>query len=380
MAGALEKARITFTGKMASMPRSEAWGIVLANGGEPAKHVSHRTTMLVIGAGGWPILSDGQVSRKVKRAEELQSAGCPIRIVPESEFLALTGRTPAASGAAQRYSATDVCRIMGIDSETLRRWERLGLLHSQDGCYDFRDLVSIHRIHDLIGTGIRPERIAKSLNKLATFLPDLERPLAQLQIFAENERLLLVDLQGMRLSSSGQLHLDFEGDSRRTGVLLQIDPHDRTAEEWFALGCSCEEEGLYSEACEAFRTVLAMEPDSSTAYCHLGEIMREMGILWAAEELFATAARMEAGVAAPWLSLAAIQEEQGKIEDAVASYQTALAISPDNADGHFNLALCYEKAGRPTEGFRHWFEYLKLDSTSPSAQVAKRHLSVCPTH
>jgi tetratricopeptide (TPR) repeat protein len=378
MAGALEKDRIAFTGKMASMPRSEAWEIVRANGGESSKHVSHRITMLVIGAGGWPILPDGQVSRKVKRAEELRSAGCPIRIVPEAEFLALVGMTSAASGAAQRYSAAGVCRIMGIDAETLRRWERLGLLHSLDGYYDFRDLVSIHRIHDLIGAGIRPERIAASLRDLAAFLPDLERPLAQLQIFAENER-LLVDLQGVRLSSSGQLLLDFEGRSRPTGELLAIDPHTHAAEEWFALGCSCEEEGLYSEACEAFRAVLAMEPDSSPAYCHLGEIMREMGILWAAEELFATAARTDAGVAAPWLSLAAVQEEQGKIGDAISSYQAALAISPGNADGHFNLALCYEKAGRATEACRHWFSYLKLDATSPSAQVAKRHLSVCPT-
>lgn len=106
--------------------------------------------------------------------------------------------------------------------------------------------------------------------------------------------------------------------------------------------------------------------------------MRELGVLWAAEAFIATAARKEPGLVSAWQSLAAVQEEQGKIVDAIATYRTVLEASPDNPDGHFNLALCYEKAGRPEEAFQHWFAYLKIDSASPSAQVAKRHLAVRP--
>ncbi len=378
MAVALEKARITFTGKMASMTRKEAWGIVRANGGEPAKYVSHRTTMLVVGVEGWPLLPDGQVSRKLRRAEELRGVGCPIRIVPEPAFLELIGKTPPGATATRTYSASEVCRIMAIDQETLRRWEHLGLVQSLSGFYDFQDLVSVQRIHDLVCNGIRPEKIAASLRNLTAILPDLDRPLAQLRVFAENEDMLLVDLDGVRFSSTGQLLFDFEGRRRAAGVVLPLDPHAHDADEWFELGCGCEEEGLYSDACEAFQAVLALDPDSARAYFHLGDVMREMGILWAAEEFFDSAARTEPGMTAAWFNLAGVQEERGKTGEAIASYQAILAKSPDHADGHFNLALCYEKAGRQLDACRHWFAYLKLDSTSPSALVAKRHLSVPP--
>ncbi len=377
MALALEKARITFTGKMASMTRKEAFEAVRANGGEPAKHVSHRTTMLVVGGEGWPLLPDGQVSRKLQRAEELQEAGCPLRIVTETAFLEIIGRTPSVSAAAKAYPASEVCRIMSIDHETLRRWERVGLVQSMNGFYDFQDLVSLQRIHCLVRNGIRPEKIAASLRNLTTILPGLDRPLMQLRVFAENQDSLLIDLDGTRLSSTGQLLFDFE-EPHRAGVILTLDAHARDADEWLKIGCDCEEEGLYSDACEAFRAALALDPDSSRAYFHLGDVMREIGILWAAEDFYAPATKIEPGMTAAWLNLAGVQEEQGKTFAAIEGYQAILAKFPDHAEAHFNLALCYERAGRRLDACRHWFAYLKLDSVSSSALVARRHLSVPP--
>ena len=49
MAESLEKARIAFTGKMASMTRKDAWRLALKAGAEPTSHVSHRTAMLFVG-------------------------------------------------------------------------------------------------------------------------------------------------------------------------------------------------------------------------------------------------------------------------------------------------------------------------------------------
>jgi tetratricopeptide (TPR) repeat protein len=376
MADALEKDRVSFTGKMASMSRREAWSLVCANGGEPALYVSHRTTILVVGTRGWPLLPNGQISRKLSYAKALREAGCPIRIVPEPAFLEIIGRVSQGPAPGKTFPAGEVCRVLGITAETLRRWERLVLIRSRDGLYDFQDLVSIQTIQELVRGGIRPDKIAASLHNLETLLPGLDRPLTQLRVFAENPDMLLVDLGGVRFSSTGQLLLDFEGRVRARGIVLTLDPHARASKEWLDLGIGCEEEGLYSDACEAFRAALALDPHSAPAYFHLGNVMREMGILWAAEEFYGTAAKMEPGMVCAWGSLAGVQEEQGKTEEAIASYRQALAAAPDYADGHFNLALCLEGAGQRPDACEHWFAYLKLDPGSPSAQVARRHLSV----
>ena len=173
-------------------------GIVRANGGEPAKHVSHRTTMLVIGVEGWPLLPDGQVSRK-----------------------------PAAAA------------------------------------------------------------------KRKVFIP-------------------------MR--------------ARRFGRCWRLNPIPPGPIS--ISGTSCARWGFYGR--------------------------RE-------EYLCPTAAKIEPGLTAAWFNLATVQEEQGKTVEAIANYRATLAKSPDHVDGHFNLALCYEKADCQLDARRHWFAYLELDSTSPSA-------------
>src|SRR5215813_11301897 len=67
----LRQARVTFTGKLASLSRKEACQIVYDGGGEVTPSVSRRTSLVVVGMEGWPLLPDGMISSKLKRAEEL---------------------------------------------------------------------------------------------------------------------------------------------------------------------------------------------------------------------------------------------------------------------------------------------------------------------
>jgi len=65
------------------MTRQEAVRIVLAAGGTATESVSRSTSTLVVGMCGWPLLPDGQVSDKLRRAEKLVRNGFEIRIVSE---------------------------------------------------------------------------------------------------------------------------------------------------------------------------------------------------------------------------------------------------------------------------------------------------------
>lgn len=191
MRNRLKDARVVFTGKLGSMGRREAYQIVQDHGGKPQDHISRWTSILIVGMGGWPLLPDGTVSNKLKRAEELNRDGCSIRVIPELIFLELAGRQVRPFDASKTYPTEKVYSLLKIEPEVLRRWEQLSLVRSQDGCYDFQDLVSLRTIAALVGQGVKPKTIAKSLQALAGVLPDINRPLAQLKIVAENRRLLV---------------------------------------------------------------------------------------------------------------------------------------------------------------------------------------------
>ena len=357
------------------MSREEACRLVREAGGEPSMGVSRKTSLLIVGMSGWPLLPDGGVGNKLKRAEELRRSGCGIRILSEEAFLELLGRrNPNREVAQKSHPAAEVCERLKLSAESLRRWEQFGLIRSVGGLYDFQDLVSLRTIAELVERGVRPETIAKSLQSLGSVLPAVERPLAQLRIVAQNPKALHVDLGEYLMAPNGQLLINFETEPKRevTIVPLRSSP---SGMEWFEYGQVCEESEDYSEAVDAYQRAISANPHLPAAWFNLGNALRMLGQLGEAAEAYQEASRQDGLMAPAWYNLADVQEEQGKIGDAVRSLLEALRASPSYADAHFNLALCYEKLNQRTEAVRHWEAYLKADSASHWAKIARRHLS-----
>lgn len=371
----LKHAKVTFTGKFASMTRDEAYQLVREAGGEPSGGVTRHTSFLIVGMEGWPLLPDGMVSNKLKRAEELIQRGHPIRVISEETFLELSGRKQRQLRPFQKtYLAGEVCRLLKLPPEALRRWEQFGLIESQDGRYDFQDLVSLRTIAELVGRGVRPETIARSLRAVASVLPGTDRPLAQLKIVVENPRALLVDLGDHLIAPNGQLLIDFEGKPKSAAAVIPMG-EKITAEEWFEFGQTCEDDENYPEAAEAYHKAVLLRPHFPEACFNLGNVLRLMGRPKAATEAYQQAVSQNPQMAPAWYNLADVQEEQGQIHSAVGSLQKALEACPTYADAHFNLALCFEKLDRKREANRHWAAYLRLDPSSQWAKIARRHLA-----
>ena len=200
----LENARVAFTGRLLAMTQRDARNLAIRAGSEPTRSISRRTSVLVVGMGGWPLLPNGQISSALRRAESLNLRGACIRIISEEEFLEELGLREKRSATSRAYSADEICTLMKIDPERLRRWEQLSLIRSNQGRYDFQDLVSLQTIADLVGRGVRPEIINRSLRGLAAVLPGTDRPLAQLQVVMENSAPLLAELDECRIAADGQ--------------------------------------------------------------------------------------------------------------------------------------------------------------------------------
>jgi tetratricopeptide (TPR) repeat protein len=369
----LKHARVAFTGKLASMTRTEAFRIVTDAQGEALSNVTRRTSMLVVGMEGWPLLPDGLPSRKLRHAESLNNQGYRINILPESAFLEIAGLRERLPDLRKTFAVESVCKMLKVPLETLRRWELFSLVQSEHGQFDFQDLVTLRTIGELVSSGVRPETIASSLMRLAAVLPGTERPLAQLKIVAESSRSILADFGEIRLTPSGQLAFTFEAKSK--GIVLAMPARELSAVEWFELGLARAEEEQYDQSEEAFRHAVSVSPQYPEAYFQLGNVLREQGRLEAAEEVYRIAIAQNPSPAAAWYNLADIQEERGNLELAIDSLYEALRVLSSFADAHFNLAIFLERAGRQREAVKHWEAYLRLDSGSQWTEIARRHLN-----
>jgi DNA ligase (NAD+) len=84
--GVLAGKSFLFTGTLEGFSRKQAQDMVEEHGGVSAAGVSKTLDYLVVGAG------KGAKSSKQKKAEQLISAGAPLKIITETEFLALIGQ------------------------------------------------------------------------------------------------------------------------------------------------------------------------------------------------------------------------------------------------------------------------------------------------
>jgi tetratricopeptide (TPR) repeat protein len=370
---ALAGARVSFTGRLATMSQREAFELVRRAGGRPTHTVSRRTAMVVIGMYGWPLLPDGQVSSKLRYAEELIRHGRRIRLVSEALFLELAGLRPRSEPVHKSYPAERICELLGISEPTLHRWEQLSLIRSEDGRYDFQDVVSLRAIADLAARGIRPDVLNRSLRGLSAILPGTDRPLAQLRIVTENRHSLLAELEDALISADGQLLLNFDRPAPEGTAAAPVSP--ATPRAWFEYGQECEESGDYPEAARAYGQAISLQPTYPEAHFNLGNVVRATGSLETALELYRTASQQDPQLACAWYNMADVQEELGDFGGAVASLQAALHAAPDYPDAHYNLARCAEKTRDLPLAIRHWSAYLRLDPTSEWGDEARRRLA-----
>jgi hypothetical protein len=94
-----EGATFLFTGKLATMTRSEAQKKVLGGNGKNSKTVGKTLNYLVIGDEGSPMYGMGRKGSKQVKAESLNKGGAQIKIISETAFLQML------TGAKREFSA-----------------------------------------------------------------------------------------------------------------------------------------------------------------------------------------------------------------------------------------------------------------------------------
>ncbi len=281
--------------------------------------------------------------------------------------------------ASETYTRSEIRRILGINENSLRSWERVGLTEARDG-YSFADLISLKTLQSLRENHIPVKRIREAMHQLRVRLANVSRPLDELKIVSDG-RNIAVELPGEKMEAlTGQMLFNFEAETLRSVSTLELHEGGRQPaggsegeEYWFQYALELERSGAPPHAIvEAYRKVLDCNPLAAGAWINIGTLHYRQGLLQLAEHSYSEALRAYPEYALAHYNLGNVCEETNRLEEATDHYEAALLHRRDYADAHYNLALVHERRERFVDAARHWKLYLQLDPSSPWANVARR--------
>jgi tetratricopeptide (TPR) repeat protein len=279
--------------------------------------------------------------------------------------------------ATDRFSTEDVQRILGLTGKQLDYWDRLRLVSPQkeqgNRFYDFRDLISLRTVKQLVENGVPANRLRRALAVLRKKLAHVHAPLAELRVLSDGKD-IVVENEGARLEPlSGQFVLNFE--IRELGEKVRVIA-GRNADDWFATALEYEADGkTRAEAIDAYDHALCIDPQKLDALLNCGTLCYEEGNLKKAAEYFERALRADPENALTHFNLGSVLEEVGRLEAARLHLRHAVRLDPSYPDAHYNLAFVCEKLGAQNEAQRHWQAYVTLDPASPWCGYARQRLA-----
>lgn len=371
----LAGATVVFTGKLWSLDRKEARGVVERLGGVSEDEVTQRTTMLVVGGETYPdgvpdisrLANDQSThSQKLRRAAQINGDD-PGRIVviSEDDFCRTAGLPSVAERREQHYGQRDVLTMYGVlRADHLRYLQKWGFIRpafksNADTFFAFSDLTVLRNVNAELQKGV-------------------------------SFRAVLRDLQASR---AGQLAFDFRIDAHPARIIA-LKPReamaparptaDRTAsplpsrplttgEQYFLMG-SLLDDGTperQEEASQAYRRALEEDPDLVAAIINLANIRYARDELAEAQALYERAIMLDPTYFEAHFNLGNIHHDHGRYFDAEACYREALSLNPEYPDAHFYLAVTLEKMGRSPDAHPHWRAYQRLAPEGEWVELAR---------
>lgn len=280
-------------------------------------------------------------------------------------------------GTTDRFSPEEVQRIVGLTAKQLDYWDRLRLVspRKEQGTrfYDFRDLIGLRTVKQLVEQGVPAHRLRRALAALHEKLEQVQTPLSELRVLSDGKD-IVVERGGARLEPlSGQFVLNFA--TRELDERVRVIT-GRNADEWLATALEYEAEGkTRAQSIEAYERALSVDPHKPEALLNCGTLYYEEGNLEKASEYFRRALALDAENALAHFNLGSVMEEAGEVEAARQHLRQAVRLHPNYPDAHYNLAFVCEKLGAFVEAREHWQAYVRLDPVGPWCSYARQRLA-----
>jgi len=285
----------------------------------------------------------------------------------------LEGLSSRGSSMNRYFGLKEASRILLLPERKILYWRKIGLIRSAEYikgriCVDFKGLVALRRIKELVSQGVGVRSIKRCVERLSTLFPHLREPLAEIQIRVDGKGVILLK-DSMRFTPEGQLLMDFD---QREPKLIPI-ASDKV-EELFFEALRCEEEGRLQEAKERYRRIIELQADHTDALVNMGNLFFLEGEREQAERLYKKALMIDPGHVEANYNLAYLLEGKGRLEDAALFYRRALEEDPSFADACFNMASVLQRLGEKRAAKEFWLRYLELEPDGEGSDLIRRYL------
>jgi tetratricopeptide (TPR) repeat protein len=384
---------VAFAGKLGGLNRREAQQLVRRQGGVPVDRVGPAVDLVVIGADVLPLGDEQLLDEPTRQA----AARGELEIISETQFWQRLGLLESEQNVRRLYTPAMLADLLGVPVAIVRRWHRRGLIVPAREVhrlpyFDFQEVATAQRLAELLAAGASPAAIEKKLAELARYVPDVERPLAQLSVIVEGQQLLLRQGEGL-IEPGGQLRIEFdsveESSEERADtsveeasqvVMLADDRPEHlelaTPEQMWHRAGELEDAGQLEAAIDMYRALLAAAgPDAEVCFL-LAELLYRAGDVTAARERYFNAIELDEDYVEARANLGCVLAETGRPDLAAAAFEGALQYHGDYPDVHYHLAHLLDEIGSFDKAEQHWQEFLALAPDSPWAEEAQARLGV----
>ncbi|HEY0705121.1 MAG TPA: tetratricopeptide repeat protein [Candidatus Acidoferrales bacterium] len=279
---------------------------------------------------------------------------------------------------AERYTRTEAGRILGVEPNRLRYWERLRLIRPEarwgQRFYSFLDLIAMRSLQRLTLNHVPARKVKRAMNLIEKQFGAASVPLHQLRLVDLGREIHVVP-PGAELPFNPflkQWAFPFDMPAKPAKLHALAGP---TPEDFFRSALDCENSSdTLPQAIQNYQRVVELAPTWIEAHINLGVAYYQLGQLTDARNCFLNAVQIDPLNGISRYNLGCTLEELGELDEAIEHLRRAAKAMPAHADVHFNLALAYEKRGERPAAREQWTLYLKYAPQGPWADQARARL------
>lgn len=283
------------------------------------------------------------------------------------------------------FSRAEVSRLLGVSSARLGTLDRAGVV-SPSGrrrgrrAYTFADLIALRTAQALMQRKVRLRDVTRAVTALKRSLPNVARPLVELKIASDGQRVVVYTGERVFEPLTGQMVLNFDVSELRDDVVRVLRPsagreRARTAYELYLQASQLDEDPDTMESAERlYARAIELDPWLSIAYTNLGNIRFRRHDIDKAEILYRKALEIDPRQPEAQYNLGYVILERGDPAASITLFKGAIESDPKFSDAYFNLAMAYEQIGEPGKARPYWKAYIDLEPEGTWTEIARRHL------